>query len=358
MLKIGIIGSGSMGKWHTYGYDKIIELYDDIQIEKTVMCSRNLTEQRVSELGWKEKETDWHKVVTRPDIDIIDISAYDCLHYPIAKEALLNGKQVICEKPLADDGKQALELAELAREKKIRATVCTNYRYVHAIRCMKHLIDSGELGEIRHVYGSFLMDWAVNTENPMYWRLDDKCSPGGALGDLGTHLIDMCRFMGLEFVQVCGMNEVYGKQRKSGEEIVTTTANELCLFNARFQNDSLGLFELSRVSGGAEGMTFEIHGTKGSVRWGKNSINSLKVYIPDKICDGWGYKCIDANEILPYDYKWNHGFVQSDCFTLLFSDFLSNNGNAPDFSDGLKCCEIVDAVLRSDREKRCVCLRP
>ncbi len=87
---------------------------------------------------------------------------------------MLNGKQVICEKPLANDGKQALELAELAREKKIRATVCTNYRYVHAIRCMKHLIDSGELGEIRHVYGSFLMDWAVNTENPMYWRLDDK----------------------------------------------------------------------------------------------------------------------------------------------------------------------------------------
>ncbi len=128
-----------------------------------------------------------------------------------------------------------------------------------------------------------------------------KCSPGGALGDLGTHLIDMCRFMGLEFVQVCGMNEVYGKQRKSGEEMITTTANELCLFNARFQNDALGLFELSRVSGGAGGMIFEIHGTKGSVRWEKNSINSLKVYIPDKICDGWGYKRIDANEIILID---------------------------------------------------------
>ena len=142
--RIGIIGSGSMGKWHTYGYDMINEHYSDVQVEKAVICSRGITESRASELGWNEYESDWKKVISRSDIDIIDISAYDNLHYPIAKAALENGKRIICEKPLADNAIQASELVKLAGEKGIPCTVCTNYRYIHAIRCIKHLVDSGE----------------------------------------------------------------------------------------------------------------------------------------------------------------------------------------------------------------------
>ena len=65
-------------------------------------------------------------------------------------------------------------------------------------------------------------------------------------------------------------------------------------------------------------------------------------------------KIISVKEISPYDYKWNHEFVQSDGFTLLFYDFLSNNGKSPAFNDGLKCCEIIDAVLQSDKEKKTI----
>ncbi len=352
--KVGIIGSGTMGKWHTYGYDRINEFYSDVKVEKAVICARGITAARAEELGWIEYEADWQRVVERPDIDVIDISAYDNLHYPIAKAALENGKRIICEKPLSNNAAQATELVKLARDTNIASAVCTNHRYMHAIRCIKHLLDNDELGEIRHVYGSFTMDWAVDAAGGMNWRLDDKTSPTGVLGDLGTHLIDLCHFMGLEFKEVCGMGEVYGKQRPSGDTLVTTTANELYLFNARFSNHALGSFELSRVSGGGGGLVFEIHGTKGNVRWEKNNLNDLLVHIPTKFANERQYKRISAVEILPFDYKWPHAFAQSDSFTLLFHDLLTGNGRYPTFEDGLKCCGIIDALLESDREKRYV----
>ncbi|MFI3325215.1 MAG: Gfo/Idh/MocA family oxidoreductase [Clostridia bacterium] len=350
--RIGIIGSGSISKSHTYGFDKLNELYQDLELEKVVMCSRNITVDRATELGWKEIETDWKKVVVRDDIDVIDIVAYDNLHFEIAKFALENGKRVICEKPLSDTSEQALELSKLAIEKNIPATVCINYRYIHSVRCIKHLIDTGVLGEIRHIFGSFLMNWAVNVNGGMYWRLNDSYSKGGALGDLGTHIIDMCEYFGLDFSSVCGMNEVYGKERLLGTEMVSTTANELSVFNARFSNNALGIFELSRVSGGGTGMMIEIHGTKGNVKWEKNNINTLKIHMADDPENKWSYKEILASDILPMDYDFKHEFIQMDSYTLLFKDFFICNSDYPTFEDGYKVCKIVDAVIESDKKRK------
>ena len=349
--RIGIIGSGSISGAHSYAFDRINESGGDIQVEKVVMCSRNVSSERCRELGWSEAEHEWEKVVARDDIDVIDICAYDSVHYPAAKAALECGKMVICEKPIADTYEQAAELAALAETKNINATVCTNYRYMHDIRCMKHMIDSGKLGEIRHVYGSFTMDWAANVNGWMNWRLDHRTSPLGTLGDLGTHLIDMCRFMGLELAEVCGMDEVYGRRRPCGENcFAETESNELSLFNARFDNGALGLFELSRVSGGGNGMIFEVHGTEGNVRWEKRNMNSLLI-VPE---GSWRYESKPSEEILPYDYGFEHEFIQNDTFTLLFRDFLSQNGKAPTLRDGAECSRVIDAVLKSDREKKFV----
>lgn len=174
---VGIIGSGSIATRHTHGYNKINEYYEDIHVDKRVICSRNIGINRANELGFKEIEKDWQNVINRKDIDVIDISAYDYLHYPIAKSALLNGKHVICEKPFADNLPQAKELVKLAKDKSLKCAVCTNYRYLPAIQSIKKLIDDGDLGEIRHIDAAFTMDWAVNIEKPMYWRLDDKLSP-------------------------------------------------------------------------------------------------------------------------------------------------------------------------------------
>lgn len=347
--RIGIIGSGSITSSHSYAFDRLNELYGDVKVEKVVMCSPHVTEDRAKELGWSEICHDWREVVSREDVDVIDVCAWDHLHYDVSIAAIKNGKMLICEKPLASTYEQATHLAVLAEKNNVPATVCTNYRYIHSLRCMKHLIDSGELGEIRHVYGSFKMGWAIDVNGFMNWRLDERYSPLGTLGDLGTHLIDLCRVMGLEFEKVCGVDVNFAEERFDGERMTATNSCELSAFCARFTCSALGIFELSRVTMGGGGMKLEIHGTRGSVRFDKGDINSLDVVLPERYPDMWDYKRIPAEDIIPFDYKWNDGFKQKDSYTLLFHDFLTQNGNAPTLADGAECSRIIDAVLASDK---------
>ncbi len=347
--RIGIIGSGSITASHSYAFDRLNEFYDDVKVEKAVMCSPHVTEGRAEELGWNEICHDWREVVARNDIDVIDVCAWDYIHYEVSKAAIENGKMLICEKPLADTCDEARELARLAEEKSIPATVCTNYRYIHSLRCIRHLVENGELGGIRHVYGSFKMGWAMDVDGFMNWRLDGRYSPLGTLGDLGTHVIDLCRNMGLEFTKVCGVDENFAKERFDGEKMTRTDSNELSAFCARFGCGALGIFEFSRVTMGGSGMKLELHGTKGSVRFDKGDMNRIEVLIPERYPDTWEYKKIDAAEILPFDYKWDDGFKQKDSYTLLFHDFLTKNGKAPTLTDGAECNRIIDMILASDK---------
>lgn len=142
------------------------------------------------------------------------------------------------------------------------------------------------------------------------------------------------------------MNEVYGKVRPEGNQFVTTESNELSVFTARFTNNALGNFEFSRVAMGSVGMMVEVHGTRGSVKDHKYDFNNLEGLIPHLYPDfKWEYGKVDAGEILPFDYKWDDGFNQKDTYTLLFHDFLTNNGNAPKLEDGVECCRFFKYVI-------------
>ena len=350
-----ILGSGSMGFKHTYGYDRINEYYKDIQIEKKIMCSRNVEwlKKRIKELGWNEGAYEWKEVVNRPDIDVIDISAQDIYHYEMAKEAIKSGKLIICEKPIASNAEQTKELANLLKEKNTRGTVCFIYRYMPAVQSIKRLIESGKIGEIRHIDIAFTMDWALNTSGAMQWRSDSEISPLGVLGDLGTHMIDLCRYLGMEFKAVCGFEEVYAKKRPTMSGEKETKANELCVFTARFNNNALGVFQLSRVSGGG-GMKIEIHGTEGNIRWERKNANKIDLCEPGNYPKMTEYEPVNVNEIYKPTYPWNKDFDQMDAFTLLFHDFLTNNGKSPTFEDGYKAAKVVDAVLESAKRQATV----
>lgn len=364
---VGVIGSGAMGKWHTYGYNRLNEFYaDEISIDKAVICSRNIDtlNKKNESFGYRETVTDWREVVSRSDIDVIDISVPDSLHYPIAKAALENGKHIICEKPMAFDISQGQELCALAKKHNLRGVVVTNYRYFPAFKCIRSLLNNGKLGEIRHIYASFIMDWACNPSIGVFWRLDNTFCEAGVLGDLGTHLIDMCRFLGLEFNEVSAMSEVFTKQRLQGVRMIDVHCDELCAFTARFDNNAIGVFEVSRVSGGRgrSGMVFELHGTKGNAKWDMSHFNELSLTINDEYGENGVYQFVPVQEILKQVYPWSGSFVQSDSFTLLFHDFFKSITGSeiryPTLEDGLAACIVEKAVLKSCREGTTVnCLK-
>jgi predicted dehydrogenase len=358
-LSVGIIGSGSMGKWHTYGYDRINEFYrNEFTLTKKVICSRNLEklEKANEQLKWQECATDWKEVVNRPDIDIIDICTPDYLHFEIAKAAILNKKHVICEKPLAFTDQEALELCELAASNGVNHATMHNYRYFQSLAVMKGMIDSGAIGNIVHIHASFIMDWAVNPNIPMFWRFDHTSCPLGILGDLGSHLIDYSRYIGLTFDHASGVSSTAIKERlNASKEYVPVKNEDIVMFTTAYTSGALGYYEISRVSGGRgrNGLVFEVHGTHGNIKYESAHFNDLSLSIGSEYGEKGEYRRYHSNELRKTTYPWSDSgeFVQSDSFTLLIYDFLNSiKGNGtkhPTFLDGFEVSKVISLVRNS-----------
>ncbi|HZB94934.1 MAG TPA: Gfo/Idh/MocA family oxidoreductase, partial [Herpetosiphonaceae bacterium] len=196
-IKVGLIGYKFMGKSHSNAYRQVAAFFDaPLRPEMTVLCGREeaAVSAAAAQMGWKEYATDWRKVVERQDIGLIDISTPGDTHYDIAMAAAEAGKNILCEKPLANSLDQARQMQEAVERAGVVAMVNFNYRRVPAVQLAKQLIDSGRIGEIRHWRAVYLQDWIVDPEFPLVWRLQKDLAGSGALGDIGAHIADLARF--------------------------------------------------------------------------------------------------------------------------------------------------------------------
>ena len=166
----------------------------------SVLCGRDPrgVEAAAKRYGFAETATDWREVVTRDDIDVIDICTPGDTHMPIAVAALEDGKHVLCEKPLANSVAEAEAMALAAEEARAagqRSMVGFNYRRVPALVLARQLVAEGRLGELRHVRGAYLQDWLVDPAVPLAWRMRRESAGSGALGDIGAHVIDLAQYL-------------------------------------------------------------------------------------------------------------------------------------------------------------------
>ena len=201
-------------------------------------------------------------MVERKDIDVIDISTPGYLHHDQALAAADAGKHIICEKPLANTLADAKEMLRAVEKAGVKHMLMHNYRKIPAVAFVRRLMDDGRLGEIYHYHGAYLQDWIMDPEFPLVWRLEKKLAGAGALGDIGSHAIDLARYLNAEFASVVGHMTTFIKERPlpartegawgakgaagNGKVTVDDDAN----FLARFTNGSVGVFESSRFGGG------------------------------------------------------------------------------------------------------------
>ena len=153
--------------------------------------------------------------MNRPDIDLVDIATPGDTHLPICLAAAKAGKAILCEKPLANSLSEARKMLAAVRQGGATHMLCHNYRKVPAVALARELIAGGELGTIRHFRGTYLQDWSMSPELPLLWRFDKRKSGSGALGDLGSHLIDLARFLVGEVRGVSALLETFIKERPS-----------------------------------------------------------------------------------------------------------------------------------------------
>ncbi|MDA9215072.1 Gfo/Idh/MocA family oxidoreductase, partial [Planktomarina temperata] len=137
----------------------------------------------------------WKDAVNDPDIDLIDICLPDSLHYEVAKAALLAGKHVYCEKPLADTALEARELADIAREKGVITRVGHAFPRNPVHDLARDIIASGDIGDVKLFKGCQHVDVYADPLAPYMWRADGSLAPTGIVGDTGSHVFSIMHFL-------------------------------------------------------------------------------------------------------------------------------------------------------------------
>jgi len=179
-IRIGLIGGGLMGRTHSNAYNRIDNFFPELEYRPVLqaVCSRREDRARAfaAQWGYASFETDWKAVISRKDIDAVDICAPNDTHAEIALAAAAAGKMILCEKPLARTLAEAQLMADAVEKAGVANTVWYNYRRIPAVTLAKQIVDSGKLGRIFHYRANFLQDWTINADLPQggdaLWRLD------------------------------------------------------------------------------------------------------------------------------------------------------------------------------------------
>lgn len=378
VLRVAMIGYGFMGKVHSHAWRSVNHFFPDAPtIEMTVICgrSKDALESARKTFGWNEDETDWRKVISRDDIDIIDICTAGDSHEEIAIAALKAGKHVICEKPLANNASEAQAMTIAAKDAEssgVKSMVAFNYRRVPALAVAKQFIESGRIGEIFHVRANYLQDWIIDPEFPLVWRLDKKTAGSGALGDIAAHIIDASYFLtGSKIKNVSGQLKTFIKERplpsaytglsagsSSGRGEVTV--DDTAVFTANFDNGAIGTFEATRFAAGRKNaMSIEINGSKGSLYFNFEDMNDLLFHDHTIASSEAGFRKILATDAeQPYVAAWwppGHIIGYEHTFTHEIYDFVKaideDKNPTPSFADGLYVQQVLDAVEASAGNK-------
>ncbi|HYJ12209.1 MAG TPA: Gfo/Idh/MocA family oxidoreductase [Thermomicrobiales bacterium] len=372
-IGVGLVGYKFMGRAHSNAYRQVAHFFDvDPVPVMRAICGRDAdaTQSAADQLGWESIETDYHALVQRDDIGLVDVSTPGYTHHDVVMAALEAGKHVLCEKPIANSLDEARDMLLAARKAGTINMVNFNYRRVPAVALAKQLIDSGKLGEIRHWRAVYLQGWLVNENAPLTWRMQKELAGSGALGDIGAHILDLSHYLVGNVTEVVGTLNTFVKQRpievrtsggsglswEAGSEMGDVTVDDSTTFLAKFANGATGTFEATRMATGRQNYnSFEINGSLGSVVFDLERLNELQVFFLDDDDGVQGFRTINVTSGAdPYTAAWwpaghiigwehTHVHVVKD----LLDGIRTGVNPYPSFEDGYRNQAVLEAVMRS-----------
>lgn len=373
-IGVGIVGYSFMGRAHSHAWRSAGAFFDlPLRPVMTALVGRDSAKAHAAaaEQGWRDVETDYKALLSRDDIDVVDICTPGDTHPEIAIAALDAGKHVLCEKPLANSVAEADAMAaaaERAAARGVRSMVGFNYRRVPALAMAHRLVSQGLLGTVRHVRAQYLQDFLADPDFPLVWRLQRERAGSGALGDIGAHIVDLAQHLtGQHITGVSGMLETFigerplatasdGLAASGGLQRGPVTVDDAALFTARFDNGAIGSFEATRMAVGRKNaMRIEINGSDASVAFDFESMNELQFYDHTERAETAGFRRILVTEPgHPYMAGWwppGHLIGYEHSFTHEVKDFVeavaAGTGPAPSFADGLRVQRVLAAVEAS-----------
>ncbi len=370
-LGVGILGYAFMGKAHTNAFKKLNYIYTPppARARLVAIAGRNsgAVEAAAARYGYEKAVTDWRALIDDPEVQVFDNSGPNNLHVEPCIAAAEAGKHIICEKPLGRTGEEARRMWEAVQKAGVVHMCAFNYRFVPAIRLARQIIQEGRLGRIFHFRAQYLQEWIMDPNFGMVWRLDASEAGSGVLGDLGTHVIDLARYLVGEIGSASAVATTFIKERPAaGGGMAPVTVDDAFAAVVTFEGGALGTLEATRFAKGRKNhQVIEINGEKGSIAFNLERLNELEVYLPEEESqrDAQGFRQVLVTEATHpyYDVWWPHGHIIGWEHTFvhemkcLFAAITSGGTVRPDgadFEDGYRASVVADAIMESSNTGR------
>jgi predicted dehydrogenase len=372
-VRVAILGTGFIGRVHLEALCRL----GFIEVAALVTADQDQADRLAREYGVERVETDYRRVLDDPHIEVVHVCTPTALHAQMVKDALLAGKHVLSEKPLATSVADAVELVELAKKQGVRNCTNHNLRYYPLVQHMRRMREQGELGDILVVQGQYTQDYLLY-DTDWNWRLDSKDSgPSCAMADIGSHFCDMTEHItGLRISELCAELNTFHSTRKRPTGWVESFAGKLRQGEQEYEEHAVdtedygavlfcigerarGSFSAGQVFAGKKnGLRIEVYGTKAAVAWDQERPEEL-----------WIGNRSSYNQILlkdpalldpaarPFaDLPAGHAEGYDDTFKNVFRRFYQAvedpavTPEYPQFEDGLRQLVIIQAELASSEK--------
>ncbi len=373
-IKVGVVGTGFIGPAHIEALRRL----PNVEVAALCEVTIELAKEKAAQLGIARAYT-FDDLLKQDDITSVHICTPNFLHYAQSKAALLAGKHVICEKPLAKDLHEAEELVALAAQTGLVNAVHFNLRYYPLVRQMKTMREKGDLGDVYSIIGSYLQDWLFY-ETDYNWRLEpDKSGDSRAIADIGSHLMDVIEYItGLKTVEVMADFNTIHKTRKkplkpvetySGKMLqpedyadVPITTEDHANVLLRFDNGNRGSVTVSQVSAGRKNqLKLEISGSKKTFAFNSESPNEM--WIGNR--NGYNESLMrdpslaypEARALMTFPGGHNEGFPDTskqmfkEVYAAIAEGKQPENPTFPTFADGYRELLICERILESNKKQ-------
>jgi levoglucosan dehydrogenase len=377
-LGIGMVGAGTMAGAHSLALSMLAPLYPDLPLRARLVAVADVNERLASRLAeryaYARVEPDWRSLVEAPDVDLVVTCLPPSYNREVVLGAAAAGKHVVSEKPLATDADTGAELLAACRRAGVFHGLGAAYRWTPALRAIRELIDGGELGEIRSIRATFLLDYAADPDVPLLWRFQKALAGGGIAIDTGYHLADTARYLVGEIDTVQGLTAIAYPERplpgadaignRGGSDAGTgavamgaVDVEDSAAAIVTFENGAYGVLETSRVTRGRRvAMEVEVSGTIGSARWDLERGNEFQLCLPsDEATLGYRRVLVNAQhpgaaELLVGGADGTSvGWIGQVC--AMWAEFLTaideGRGAHADFEDGVRDSAVIDALYAS-----------
>jgi len=377
-IGVGVIGFGWMGQAHSRAYRDIPVYYGDSGIRPRLAAVADNVPARLDlardNFGFGWGTLDWHELIDRDDVDVVDITAPNALHQEIAEAAAAAGKHIFCEKPVGISPEATAAIERAGRHAGIISGCGYNYRWAPLVQYTHQLIVDGRLGELTHYRGRFFSMYGRDRLGLLSWRFIQDEAGYGVLSDIMSHAIDMAQYMCGPIRRVVATKETFVKERplpvpgsgthydrgKPGDPTGAVTNEDYVGALVEFENGVRGTLEADRsIFGPQSSMAFELNGSKGAASWDHETLNQLQLYLPEEQpTDGFievlgGGSFPNQGEIVP---GGGNSIGYEDMKLIEALEFLrsveAGRQHQPGFVDALANQSVAAAMARSFASER------